>query len=137
MKPHGFGKDPVVRIYPGPSPSMLGFPARAWRAGARNSTAASCHTVIQALAHGGGSRRWAGSNITITSTAGGGGGGHGRGSVGGKRRRLAKLREQLRQEQDTTAQVNTSAPANVDSNRTFAIETYGCQMNVSDSEVVR
>ena len=75
------------------------------------------------------------SNITITSTAGGGGGGHGRGSVGGKKRRLEQLREQLRQE--TTPGKKPSAPANLDANRTFAIETYGCQMNVSDSEVVR
>ena len=54
--------------------------------------------------------------------------------------RLAALREKLRLEdsQDTDGQTKPSLPkGELQTSKTFAIETYGCQMNVSDSEIVR
>ena len=95
-------------------------------------------------------RRWAGSTeapiasnntITTTSSSGSDGAGQDRSSVRGKTRRLDQLRAQLQQDEVAVATAKSSVvsrtAATVNANRTFAIETYGCQMNVSDSEIVR
>ena len=49
--------------------------------------------------------------------------------------RLEELKDRLRKEEEESSAPQLEQP--IPNGRTFAIETYGCQMNVSDSEVVR
>mmetsp|Transcript_35245 Transcript_35245/g.45452 ORF Transcript_35245/g.45452 Transcript_35245/m.45452 type:complete len:565 (+) Transcript_35245:28-1722(+) len=54
--------------------------------------------------------------------------------------RLDALRDRLANEKEKKnpkPEPSTNSEINENSGKTFAIETYGCQMNVSDSEVVR